>query len=184
MSIATRTIKAGTFAFFVEQGTAFTVPSAGTVSATAKPGITDSGWTSLGKIEEADREPPSIQDEEEIYAPDAETGEYVLTDIQEGGAKLSGSFTLLEHSPLVERLTWRTQALTSASTQATPNSGKLPKGWLHIVTKDQNGTILDTVELYVRLKLKSALKSSRKIGKPVVEWTALHSTLQTMGFTS
>jgi hypothetical protein len=184
MSIATKVIKAGTFAFFVEEGTAFTVPTAGTASASAKPGITDAGWISLGKIEEADREPPSIQDEEEIFAPDAETGEYVLTDIQEGGAKLTGSFTLLEHSPLIERLVWRTKALTSASTQANPNSGKLPKGWLHIVTKDQSGAILDTVELYVRLKLKSAIKNSRKIGKPVVEWTALHSTLQTMGFSS
>jgi hypothetical protein len=172
------------FAKFFHEGDSFTVPNAGTCGQEAKPGIADEGWLELQKIKETSIDPPAIQDEDEVYAPNADTGRYELVDILEGSAKQTGTFTGQHLDALVQQLQFRTQKLTAASTVANPNAGSSPKGWLHIDLMDQHKTVIATVEIFVRLKLKNAIAYNSKHAQPQIEWTMLHSSLQVLGFES
>lgn len=158
---------------------------ADTSDAGTKPTLTAvaAGVISFGRVEEAEIDPPALQDEEEIWVPDATTGQYVIADILEAGAKLTGALTLVDMSPLALSALWRPDGiLATADTQFNPNAGSvMPRGWLRLDFVDHKGTTFKTLEIYVRLKLKSGLKFSKQLTKPVLEYTILQSNLNTGG---
>jgi hypothetical protein len=130
----------------------------------------------LGKIEEADFEAPAIQDEEETWAPTPRPATMSSPTSTRGvrrspGLHLPGGFSPRAATAVAPGADWRVDP-------GEPNSGKLPKGWLHIDVVDQHGDVVETTEIYVRLKLKSALKRKPQEPEAVIEYTLLHSSLR------
>lgn len=173
MNAAPRII--GNHAFFFRDGAAFTVPSAGTASRTAKPGAADTSWIDLGILRDA-----SIQharNEVDIFAPSP--GAMRLFDVLETKRQLSVNITAEEMSPLAFELLFGTLALTTASTQYNPLEGASKKGWLKIQQYDQADALFNTVDLYVHLKVSGDVAFGDSVVAVTFEGRVLHSTLNT-----
>ena len=168
--------KLGTIANFFPDGVAYTVPSAGTAGRSSKPGELDTGWVSLGIIEEA--KDKAIESEKtEIFAPSP--GQQRLYDIIENKIKQSGSFLSKELSPLAIQALYRTAALTSASTQFNRFAGVLLKGWLKIQRYDQTNTLTITEDLFVVLEVDGEIDLGGGLAEVPWMYTVLQSTLNT-----
>ncbi len=181
MPIATETTKLFTHAFFVAMGTAFTVPGAGTASATAKPGAADASWVAgtLGDIEEFKNAPESETFDKMAGRP----GTLVLVDRIVLSKKLNMSWKTQDITPLVHQLLFSTLGLTGASNQGNPLEGEPEvKGWLKIEAyAGANRRV--TGDYWVSLKVKAADPwSAKNIVQVEFEAAVLHSTLNTITF--
>ena len=168
----------GAAAFFFPAGKAFTVPSAGTSSPTAKPGAADTGWVNLG---EADWTlTPDVQTEP-FYG--ASTGRRVLIDkiVTRQGLKLKGK--LME----VQNLTWQMLLGTLALPDSPAAGGQfnhmegdpILRGWLQLQQRTPGGTLLVTHDLYVAMMVPGDVVFGDKPLEIDVEAEMLFSTLNT-----
>lgn len=143
--------------FLAAIGTAYTIPSAGTVSATGLPGKDDASWTYLGNTKELSVEPSS--DSVEHWGV-TDTGELVLDDIREIKKQIKFTFTLADIGPLAIQNLFHTDALNEASTEGTPLSPEAPepKYWMKVQYVDKaTGTPLVGV-FWVSLKATGSMK--------------------------
>jgi hypothetical protein len=175
MNTAPRSL--GSHVKFFRDGSAFTVPSAGTASRTAKPDITDPLWIDVGVVNNLGYTPTTNVDE--IYAPAPGTLE--LYDVVENKRKLEIKFDAEELSFLSFELAFKCKPLTLAGGAYNPGAGKIVKGWLHIEQYDQNADDasdpVNVVDMYVFLKLDGDLKCDENHVKTGIVATKLQSTL-------
>lgn len=165
----------GNHAYFVRDGTSFTLPSAGTASRTAKPAHNDTSWIDLGIIRTA-----SInhqRDTIDVFAPTPGTKR--LQDRIETRRMLTVSLTTEEMSPLAWELLFGTLALTAASTQYNPLEGLTKKGWLKLVQYKQDDTSFNVTDLFCHLAIDGDTEFGDSVIAPVFRATVLHSTLNT-----
>lgn len=181
MPIPTETTPFVTHAFFVPQGTAFTLPEVGTASRDAKPEDTDPVWAAgnLGDIEEFTLTPES----EEFEKMGGRPGGLVVVDVIELSRKLKLKWKTSDITPLVHRLLFGALSLTGTSSTGTPLEGELiAKGWLRFQAYAQ-ANLRVTGELWVRIKAASADPwSGKNIVQVEIEATTIHSTLNTLEF--
>jgi hypothetical protein len=176
MAMTLAAMMLGTHAFFFRDGTAYTVPGAGTAARESKPGATDPAWIDMGVVAESS---DSLEDTEiEIYKP--APGRLRLYDVLSTKDKLTVKFTTEEFGPFSVEALYRTLALTSASTQFNPLEGIPKKGWLKLQRYDQDDNLRVVLDLFVRLKIAGEVSmGGADLVKPQFECMVLHSTLNT-----
>ena len=181
MPIPTESTKFITHAFFVALGTVFTLPGAGTASASAKPDAADPVWTagSLGDIEEFTWKPESEGFEKMGGRP----GDLVVVDRIELSRKSKATWKTSDITPLVHQLVFGTLPLTGGSNQANPLEGGLEvKGWLKFQAYTGASRRV-TGDLWVGLKVTNADPwSGKNIVQAEFEANVIHSTLNTLKF--
>lgn len=173
----TESLIIGNHAYFVLDGTAFTLPSSGTVSRTSKPGATDTSWRYLGILQDL-----SVQNNKEtrdIFAPTP--GSLRLWNRMETKRMLGVKFTALEMSTTAwEHIFGTLQLATSgASLQYNPLEGATKRGWLKIQQYSGTDALVNTVDLYVHLAVNGEVQFNDQVVPVQFEAMALHSTLNT-----
>lgn len=163
----------GTQARFFRDGGAFTVPSSGTASRTAKPGSGDAGWISLGVIAEAGVNPQ--QEEIEVWAPSP--GRKVLHDVIHTKGQTTIKLTLQEFGPFVLEMIERAGPLDGTSTTFTPLSALNKKGWLEVKHYDQNDSVITEAYYYVQMKVAGEVSYGDGLVTVPIEARVLNSTL-------
>lgn len=167
----------GNHLWFFRDGSAYTVPSSGTASRTAKPGATDPAWIDCG-VTSGLQINPTKGSVSEIWAPSP--GKLRLWDEVEIKAGIEITFTCEEMSPLAFEQVVGSLALTGSSTQYNPTEGGfLKKGWLHLQQYDQNDALFNTLQLFANLKANGAVDwaSDNSHVKVPLRAAILHSTL-------
>lgn len=177
--MTTRPMIVGAHVFWAPEGGAFTIPSSGTVSRSAKPGSTDTIWATLGVVKDAELD--HARSETEIFAP--LPGQKRLYDVIETMRKLTLKVTLENVSPLVMQLVFGSLPLNASSTQFNPLEGSAVKGWAKLQLYDDQDQLVLTVDAYCRMKLASALALGDSAVQPSIEFSFLHSTLNTGSLT-
>jgi hypothetical protein len=162
----------GTQARFFRDG-AFTVPTAGTASRTAKPGPGDPLWISLGVIAEAGQNPQ--QEEIEVWAPSP--GRKVLHDVINTKGQTTIKLTLQEFGPFVLELIERSGALDSASTTFTPLEALTKRGWLELKRYSHTDAVISEAYYYVVLKAAGEVNYGDALVTVPVEARVLNSTV-------
>lgn len=164
----------GNHVFFFRDGAAFTSPAAGTASRTAKPDQAETTWVDLGVINNLEVDPQF--DEKEIFTPSP--GQLRLYDVLQTKRKLNLKWECEELQKLSAELAFGAAAVSGAGPHNyNPLAGGVVKGWIRVQQYDQNDALVNTVEVYVRLKLAAALNFNDDIAKTSMEATVLHSTL-------
>lgn len=174
-ALGTRRIVIGSQSKFFLEGVAFTVPTAGTASAAAKPGITDSGWIDAGPIKWKEK-PMSKTEVYMTPSPGAYTAEDEI--VLSRGLSLTGS--LEKQSPLALTLA-RAPAAPLANTAGTvynPLAGSpVVRAWIHVQKYDQNNVLVDTAEVWCSIKASGDTNHDDKASETPIEATVLFSTL-------
>lgn len=172
--MTTKPISLGSHLFFARDGATSAAP-AGTVSRTLKPNAGDAAWVSLGVVDELDVD--HVVDDKEIFAPTP--GKKRLYDLVRIKDEITIKAVLEEMQAEIMKLQWGMLASFGTSGQFNPLEGGNIKGWLKAQQYDQNDALVNTVDIYVHLKLDGALKYGNDIVKPSLEIRVLHSTLNT-----
>lgn len=168
----------GAQAFFFPAGTAFTVPAAGTASRTAKPGAADTGWINCGV---ADWTFQNTSESEDFFAP--APGVRVLWDkvTTKRGLKLKGK--LMEMQNLTWQMLLSTLALPTSPTaggQYNPLEGDpVVRGWLQLQQYNQDNVLVNTMDVFVAMKIPGDVSFGDKPVDVDVECDVLFSTLNT-----
>jgi len=166
----------GTHWLFFPESVAYTVPGAGTCARESKPGATDPAWIYVGIIEDSEDEP--VQ-EEEIPIFRASPGRLVKYRNLSTKVTQKGSATCKSLSALALQVLYRTDALTTASTQFNRLAGKKVQGWLKRQIYDGNDAAVIVEDIFVELKVKSAVKVGGGLAEVNFEYEVLQSTLNT-----
>lgn len=169
----------GAHVWFAREGESFTIPQSGTVSKTAMPGSTDTVWAYLGTIKEASIEGSS--DDVEVWKP--APGVVVLDDVIQVKPQLKITFTVAELGPTGLELIFRTNKLTTGSTEFTPLAvGGGIKGWLQLQVYDQTDSNIVTTVTYVLIKTTGGIKSDgASLCEVQLEARVLYSALNNGG---
>ncbi|MES2692787.1 MAG: hypothetical protein V4773_04885 [Verrucomicrobiota bacterium] len=168
----------GTHAFFFPDGVAFTVPSSGTTSRTAKPGAADTAWLDLGV---ADWSATPQNKTVDFMAP--APGARVLYDkvTTAKGLKLKG--TIMELSNITWKLLLGAAAafpVTGAGGQYNPLEGDpVIRGWLQLQQYNQFNALINTVDVFVALTVPGDVEFGENPVDVSVEADVLFSTLNT-----
>jgi hypothetical protein len=167
-----RTVVGSKSSFFIE-GVAFTVPSAGTASGIAKPGITDAGWTDPGPLKW--NEDNTSKTEEYMSA---QPGAYVVEDeiVLSKGLKFTAK--LEKQSPLAIQLQ-RSTALLAATAGAVYNplgGSPVVRAWVHVQKYNQDNVLIDTADLWCAIKAGKT-NNDDKAAETDITATVLFSTL-------
>jgi hypothetical protein len=168
----------GAAAFFFPAGNAFTVPSAGTASRTAKPGAADTGWINLG---EADWTLTPDNKSTPFYA--RSSGKQMLYDkiTTQVGLKLKGK--LMEMQNLSFQMLLGTLALPVSPTaggQFNPGEGDpIVRGWLQLQQRNAAQALVCTYDLFVAMNIPGDVKFEEGPVDIDVEAELLASTLNT-----
>lgn len=167
--------------WFLRNGLAFTSPTSGTVSRTAKPDGADAIWDTwfLQNCEDF-----TIQTEgEEAKVMGGQPGGLVLKDIIQLSQETKITFRNNEITPLVTQLLFGTLDLTTSSVQANPTEGKrIVQGWLRAQVYDENNVLRNTLLLYGALKITGAEPwSGKNIARANFEFNLLRSAMNTIG---
>jgi hypothetical protein len=167
---------------FVQEGTAFTIPGAGTASKSSKPGEADTSWTTgyLGDCEDVRPMPES----ESYDIMGGTPGGLVLKNKVQISKRLKVSFTTTRRDPITHQAGLGTLTLTASSTQANPLEGNLlVKGWLKMQVYDGDGTYRTTIDLWGCLKVTGVEPwSGKNPVKTTYEFEVEYSTLNTTDF--
>ena len=155
MSFVPESYAIGNHVFFFQEGAAFTVPGAGTVSAASVPGTTDPAWLDLGTIEEW--EDKITGEEKKTYRPSP--GQLVTKDVITTKQDLEFTFKSNMLTIPAIQLFYRTQTLASGATYYNPLSGVPPRGYLLIQRYDQYNTLHMVGIGWVRIKCQGGMKS-------------------------
>lgn len=173
--MTTGSVIIGNHGFFFRDGASYTVPSSGTAGRSSKPGAADTGWIDLGILSELNVQ--HDREAREVYAPTP--GVLRLYDVIETKRMLKLTMTCMEMSPLAFELIFGTLALTSASTQYNPLEGVTKKGWLKVQQYKQDDSIVNTIDVYVQIKVTGEINFGENIVTIPIEAVVLHSTLNT-----
>lgn len=168
----------GAHGFFFPDGAAFTVPSSGTASRTAKPGSADAAWFDVGVSDWAFAPNNKVED---FMAPSP--GARVLYDriTTSKGLKLKGKW--MEMSNLVYQMLLGTLTLPNSPTaggQYNPLEGDpVVRGWLQIQQYNQANTLVNTMDVFVAMTIPGDIAFDDKLVDVQVEADVLFSTLNT-----
>ena len=165
----------GTHLRFFREGTAFTVPEAGTASVSAKPGAEDTGWINFGRVMNWNLD--TQVEEKQIWAPSP--GSIELHDIIETKKVLGADWEVNDLSPLAIELMFKTGPLSSSSTQYNPNEGGTVKGWLKGQQYDHTNTLVNTFDKWIHLRINGPTQFGEDIVKPKMKAMTLYSILNT-----
>jgi hypothetical protein len=167
--------------WFLRNGLAFTSPSSGTVSATAKPDGADSIWDTwfMPNCEEFTVETTG----EEVKIMGGQQGGLVLKDHLQLSQETKITFKGNELSALAVQALFGTDVLTAASTQGNPTEGKrLIKGWLRCQAYDGDHVNRLTGVLYGSLKVVSADPwSGKNVARCAFEFNLIRAAGNTLG---
>jgi hypothetical protein len=176
MILQRKVIGAHAFAFL--DGVAFTLPSAGTASRTAKPGATDTGWIDLG---EGDHSIEPNSKESEFMAP--APGMRVLKDVITTSRGLKIKSKLMEMQNLTYRMLLGTLTLPVSPTaggQYNPLEGNHRlKAWLKLQQYGEDNVLLNVLDVYCSGKISGAIAFGDSAVDVDIEWDVLFSTLNT-----
>lgn len=174
----TQRVVIGAQAFFFPAGVAFTVPTNGTASRTAKPGAADTGWINCGVSDWTLQNTGATED---FFAP--APGARVLWDkiTTKKGLKLKGK--LMEMQNLTWQLllsTLQLPASPAAGGQYNPAEGEpVVRGWLQLQTYNQANVLLNTMDVFVAMTLPGDVAFGDAPVDVDVECDVLFSTLNT-----
>jgi hypothetical protein len=160
--------------YFFRDGVAYTDPTSGTSGRESKPGSNDTGWIDLGVNENI--QPDSTQSGEDVLMKGT-PGMRREYDVIAISRILNIRFQLQELSALAYEQIFRTEALSSASSQFNPLEGGQLKGWLLIQPYDQNDQALGPITVYGRLQVTSPPTFGAARTTIDMEHKVLHSTL-------
>lgn len=176
MALTLAALVLGSHLYGFRDGSAFTVPGAGTAGRTAKPGATDPAWVDLGIVEDSD----ANRESEEIVINAPSPGRMREYDVIEGLDKLLLTATTKECSPLALEVLFKTAVLTGASTQFNPLAGTTKKGWIKGTFYDSDDVLRLTGDLFCHWKLTAAVPmGGGKLVECKWQFRVLHSTLNT-----
>lgn len=149
------TLVIGSQAWFIPEGTAYTLPASGTVSAESKPDAADTAWVRLYAVTNFEVTPPN-GDEIEIFEPSP--GRLRRTRVLRTKKKMDATMTLAKVPALALQLLFGTGTATGASGEnLTMLAGGDVHGWLHFQQYDQDDVLRWTGELYCNLILDGAV---------------------------
>jgi hypothetical protein len=176
----TKRIVVGSQTLFYREGLNITVPGAAVASASAKPGITDPLWLSLGPIKWT-KSPTSKTEEYMSASP----GAYVTEDeiVLSRGLKLKGKLEKQSNFAYELALAAKSTAALipdspTAGGQYNPlSSSPVVRGWLHVQEYDQNNVLINTVDYWVSLRAAGDTNNDDKAAETPIEATVLFSTL-------
>lgn len=154
MGLITEAMLLGSSAFFFREGVAFTVPSAGTCAAEAKPGAADPVWISLGPVTAAEVAEAAGEAVEQ-WAP--LPGRLRRKNIFRTKEKIDLDLTVNEVTPLALQAIFRTEALAGATNEvANPLEGGTLRGWLKLQLYDQADTLRFALDQWCELRVNGA----------------------------
>ncbi|HZV33855.1 MAG TPA: hypothetical protein VFB72_04695 [Verrucomicrobiae bacterium] len=166
----------GSHVYFFRDGDAITVPGAGTSGRNSKAGAADPNWNDLGIIASVDVDAKS--EDRTVYAPTP--GRLRRYDVHTTKNDLDVDLDLEEMSPIVWEILFGTLPLTSVSTQYNPLASPSKKGWVKLQQyRGDNDASFNTVDIYCKLKIKSAVKMADDIIKTSLTCEVLHSIYNT-----
>jgi len=179
MNAQPKVIATGDFLYFAPSGQAFTVPSAGTVSATAKPGAADSVWTTfaLGTVKTPATDKVDSKDVL-IESPMPGTGIIVPQDIIRSKHSLKMNVEMNELSRLALAGFYKSPLINVNDTSFYPLSGPVNfKGWLKRQRYDGATGLYIVDDWWVDLNVTDLAISDNNIIQPKFEFTWLYSAL-------
>jgi len=155
MSLITEALILGSHAFFFREDAAYTVPSAGTCAAEAKPGASDPAWINLGPVTGAEVS-EAAGDAVEQWAP--LPGALRRKNIFRTKEKLDIDLTVNEVTPLALQAIFRTEVLSGSSGEtANPLEGSTIRGWLKLQLYDANDALRFALDLWCELRVNGAV---------------------------
>jgi hypothetical protein len=167
----------GSHARFFHEGDAFTLPSAGTASATAKPDVADTGWADFDSINNLEINPTA--EEKEVYTPNP--GHLELEDVIRTKQKMTVKFDAVKLSPASFELAFRTSPLDWAAGAGDqdyiPDEGSQVYGWLKTEQYDQNDDLINVCDMWGIIKIAGPLKFDENIVNTPIEFVKLRSSL-------
>ncbi len=172
-------IQTGDFLYFAPAGQAFTVPSSGTVSASAKPGAADAIWTTfgLGTVKKPAMDKVEAK-EIEIKAPMPGTGIIVTQNIVRPERSLKMTVEMNELSRLGLAGFYKSPLIQLADTAFYPLSGTGSfQGWLKRQRYDAANGLYIIDDWWVDLNVTDLAVDEGNILHPKFEFTWLYSSL-------
>jgi hypothetical protein len=173
-------IATGDFLYFAPAGKTFTVPAAGIVSATSKPGATDPIWTDymLGTVMKPSQDKYSGKTVT-IKAPMPGTGIVAPVNIIRPSHELTMEVEMNELSRLALAGFYKAVLIEPGDTLYNPLArGAGLQGWLKRQRYDQNGNIVAVDDWYVDLDCTDlATQANENIINPKFLFTWLYSPL-------
>lgn len=148
----------GTHAYFLIEGTAYTLPSSGTVSSSTIPDSTDTSWASnkLPTIKDFELDPGNAQ-LLEVMAPSP--GVLQRSEVVQVGSKPVWSFTFSQVDALAYQLFLQTLPITNSSTQANPNErADTVRGVLKLQIYDDKNNLNLVIDCWGIFTPKGSLK--------------------------
>lgn len=175
-----KVLAVGSHVRWMPDGTSFTSPAPGTSAREEKPDASETEWLDLGYISAMELDPQ--QEEKEVYA--ASPGQLRLVDVVELKRGLNMTFTLEEVGAFIMQLAFKTLKLTdgAGAQQYNPTEGATVKGWMKVEQYDQADASWNTVDLYVYVRLNSALNLADDTVRPQLFCRLLQSTLNSGQF--
>jgi len=182
MGLPTSVYQFGRKAWFMRDGTDFTLPSPGVSARESKPDGNDPAFVEIGLIESLEDDVSGGQDLEVWRGAPYHLELYEARQIK---SKQMYKFTSGELSAFAHEIFYRASQIMDEDTdQFNPGSAQLRKGWLHIEDGDADtDELARTFDLYGRLQITGGMKSEETgIVKPTWEFLKLYSTQNTAGF--
>jgi hypothetical protein len=173
-------IATGDFLYFAPAGKAFTVPGAGTVSATSKPGATDTIWTTyvLGTVMKPSQDKYSGK-AVTIKSPMPGTGIVVPQNIIRPSHELTMEVELNELSRLAVAGFYKAALIETGDTVYNALSrAEGIQGWLKRQRYDHDGNVIAVDDWWVDLDCTDlATQANENIINPKFVFTWLYSPL-------
>lgn len=181
MPIARRRASLFTFLWFAREGDSFTVPSAGTVSQTSKPGADDTSFFDLGVSEEFKLAPEGSSEVIMSGAP----GGLVAIDEIPLDKMWKASWTAVDLTHVAVQLLMGHTALTAASNSGNILQGDLiVKGYLKFQAYDGGHNLRISGEKWGSLKVTDVQPwSGKNPFKAKFEFNGLRSAFDVVSYT-
>lgn len=159
--------------YFAREGSAFTLPSPGTVGRYSLPGSTDAVWIqAAGQVEDFSINPNEEFKEQIVAVP----GRRVLYDRIKSMTKTECTWTAQDFGPLAVELGLASGPLTTSSTQFNPNSGGTKRFWMKAQIYDQDNAILLAFDTFGTLEIDGATSFGNDFIRPKMKFSCLYST--------
>jgi len=174
-----KVIATGDFLYFAPSGKAFTIPAAGTVSATAKPDPTDTVWTTyaLGTVKKPSTDKVTSK-EAKIMAPMPGTGIIATQKILRTEHELVMTVEMNEISRLALAGFYKSALIESADTSFHPLGGPGSiEGWLKRQRYDGTSGLYIVDDWWVDMNVTDIAVGENNIINPKFEFTWLYSAL-------
>lgn len=171
-------VASGDFLYFAPSGQAFTIPGAGTVGVSSKPGAADPIWTtfSLGTVSKATEEKFTGKPVT-ISAPIPGTGQIAPRTVVRPTVGLTVTAMMNEMSRLALAGFYRSPLIQLTDTSFTPFSGGPLQGWLKRQRYDQFNGAWEIDDMWVDLDVSAMTTKEENIVQPTFVFTWLYSGL-------